>query len=244
SLWDKAYDALSKEKDNPIPEYSVLLSPLLTAKRSPSKTDDKSNVANQIPADPVVRRRQLMAIADLGLKHMEEKKISTTILGHEIKLQDAVVGVAKAAEWGEDYIKDAVKDLPYASIVMAGISLVLPLLKNPTADEAANQDGFSYVTSQMRYYARLEDFLSPEHLGIGRDDEFAGRLVDLYKRIIDFQVRSILRFYRSRTRNLIRATVKYDGWDKKVEDIQKADADFVSKLKTAMSGSSLQKLTA
>jgi hypothetical protein len=41
-------------------------------------------------------------------------------------------------EWTEDYIKYAVKDLPYASIVLAGVSLVLPLLKNPSAAKAAN----------------------------------------------------------------------------------------------------------
>lgn len=264
SLWDRAYDTLSKEKNNPIADYEVLLSRALVkgepfdharltpsnsarivhaeATTSPSKTEDESDVANQIPADPVVRRQQLQTIANLGLKHMEEKKISTTVLGHEIVLQDVVAGVAGAVEWGEDYIKDAVKDLPYASIVMAGVSLVLPLLKNPTADEAANQDGFSYVTSQMRYYVTLEDLLLPEHIGVDRKDEFAGRLVDLYKLIIDFQVRSILRFYRSRTKNFLRGTVKYDGWDKKVGDIQKADADFVTKLETAISASGLQKL--
>lgn len=174
---------------------------------------------------------------------MEEKKISTTVLGHEIKLQDAVAGVAKAAEWAEDYVKDAVKDLPYASIVMAGVSLVLPLLKNPVADEAENQEGFSYVTSQMRYYVTLEDLLLTEHFGAAQKSELVDRLVDLYKFIIDFQVRSILRFYRSRTKNALRGSIKYDAWGRKLEDIQKADKDFIQKLNTAISGSSLQKLT-
>ena len=49
-----------------------------------------------------------------------------------------MANVAGAVKWAEDYIKDAVKDLPYASIVMAGVSLVLLLLKNPTAVEAVN----------------------------------------------------------------------------------------------------------
>lgn len=154
-----------------------------------------------------------------------------------------MAGVAGAVRWGEDYVKDAVKDLPYASIIMAGVSLVLPLLTNPTEDEVANQDGFSYVTSQMRYYVELEDFLSPENIGAGRKDELSTLLVNLYRLIIDFQVRSILRFYRSRTKNFFRGTIKYDDWDQKIVDIQKADAEFISKLNTAISGSIVQKLT-
>jgi hypothetical protein len=55
---------------------------------------------------------------------MEDKKVSVTLLGHEIVLQDVVANVARAVEWTEDYIKDAVKDLPYASIVVAGVSLL------------------------------------------------------------------------------------------------------------------------
>ncbi|KAK1240176.1 hypothetical protein MKX08_007618 [Trichoderma sp. CBMAI-0020] len=189
SLWDRAYDTLRTEKDNPIINYEAL-----------------------IPADPTARRRLLKTVGDLGLKHMEEKNISTTVLGHEIKLQDAVAGVAKAVEWAEDYVKGAVKDLPHASIVM------------------------------MRYYVTLEDLLLTEHFGAAQKNEFVDQLTGLYKLIIDFQVRSILRFYRSRTKNALRGSIKYDGWDRKVEDIQKADKDFVKKLNTVISGSSLQKL--
>jgi hypothetical protein len=58
-----------------------------------------------------------------------------------------VANVAGAVEWTEDYVKDAVKDLLYASIVVVGVSLVLPLLKNPSVTEATNQDGFIYITS-------------------------------------------------------------------------------------------------
>jgi hypothetical protein len=67
-------------------------------------------------------------------------------------------------EWTEDYVKDTVKDLPYASIILAGVSLVLPLLNNPSAAETSNQEGFTYVTSQMRYYVAMESLLLPKHM--------------------------------------------------------------------------------
>ena len=147
-----------------------------------------------------------------------------------------------AVEWAEDYIKDAVKDLPYASIIVAGVSLVLPLLKNPTAVEAANQDGFIYVTSQMRYYAAIESLLLPKDMEPDLKADLTERLVDLYKLIIDFQVQSVIRFYRSRTKNFFRGTINYDGWDKKLQDIKDGDAALFLKFERAMSGSSLQEL--
>jgi hypothetical protein len=173
---------------------------------------------------------------------MKQKKISTTLLGHEIILQDVVANIAGVVEWAEGFIKEAVKDLPYASLVMAGVSLVLPLLTNPPKDEAANQDGFTYVTSQMRYYVAMESLLLPEDMKADLKVDLTDRLVGLYKLIIDFQVQSVIRFYRSRTKNFFRGTINYDGWEKKLQDIKEGDEDLISKLETAMSGTSLQEL--
>src|SRR5215469_12508505 len=162
---------------------------------APHEKEDTDEVPNQLPQhDAITRREKLKRITDLGLKHMEDKKVSVTLLGHELVLQDQVKNVAVAVEWADDYIKDAVKDLPYASIVVAGIALVLPLLKNPTAVEADNQEGFTYVTSQMRYYVAMESLLLPEDMKPDVKVDLEERLVDLYKLIIDFQVRSIMRF--------------------------------------------------
>ena len=118
---------------------------------------------------------------------MEDRKVNATLSGHEIILQDVVANVAGAVEWTEDDVKDAVKDLPYASIAVAGVSLVLPLLKNPSAAEAAeaaNQDGFTYVTSQMRYYNAMESLLLPEDMKSDLRADLKACLVALYKLVI------------------------------------------------------------
>lgn len=204
---------------------------------------DRSKVANQIPQhDAIARREKLKQIAELGLKHMEGKKVSATLLGHEIVLQDVIAKVAGSVEWAEDYVKDAVKDIPYASIVIAGVSLVLPLLKNPSAAEAANQDGLTYVISQMHYYAAMESLLLPEYMKADVRADLTERLVGLYKLIIDFQIQTVLRFYRSRTKNFLRGAINYDGWEKQVQDIKDSDRHLVKKCQTAMSSSSLNTL--
>ncbi len=68
----------------------------------------------------------------------------------------------------------------------------------------------------MRYYVAMESLLLPEDMEPGLKADLTERLVDLYKLIIVFQVRSIIRFYRSRTKNFFRGAIKYDGWDKKL----------------------------
>jgi hypothetical protein len=156
----------------------------------------------------------LKQITELGLKHIEDKMVSVTLLGHEIALQDTVSNIAGAVEGTEGYVKDAIGDLPYVSLVLAGISLILPLLKNLSAVECSNQEGFTYVTSQMYYYRAMESLLLHNHIKDNLKANLTDRLVEIYKLIISFQVQTVLRFYRSRTKNFFRGTVKYDSWEK------------------------------
>ncbi|KAK4232689.1 hypothetical protein C8A03DRAFT_39724, partial [Achaetomium macrosporum] len=144
SLWDRAYNALRNEEPERITVYEDILSKALARAQTETRPAPNGQATNHIPQDPVERREKLKKVTELGLEHMKQKKISTTLLGHEIVLQDVVANIAGVVEWAENFIKEAVKDLPYASIVMAGVSLVLPLLTNPPKDEAANQDGFTY----------------------------------------------------------------------------------------------------
>ncbi|AEO59766.1 hypothetical protein MYCTH_2308286 [Thermothelomyces thermophilus ATCC 42464] len=61
---------------------------------------------------------------------MNQQQISTTLLGHKIVLQDVVANIAGIVKWAEEVVRSAVRDLPYASIVMAGVSLFLPLQRS------------------------------------------------------------------------------------------------------------------
>ncbi|KAK4210639.1 NACHT domain-containing protein [Rhypophila decipiens] len=265
SLWDRAYDVLKEEEPNRVIKYEQLLSGVLvrgtfstrveplpsyplrdlvsSTPQAANETEDVADITNHVPQnDPIARREKLKKITELGLKHMEGMKLSTTILGHEVVLEDAVVKVAGAVEWVEAQVKDSIKDLPYATIVMAGVSLVLPLLKNPAAAEEASRDGFTYVTSQMRYFAVMESLLLPGDMKPDLKDDLTERLVDLYKLIIDFQVQNIIRFYRTRTKNFFRGAIKYDDWDQKLQVIKDTDAALVARFETAISARSVQEL--
>lgn len=132
--------------------------------------------------------------------------------------------------------------MPYASIVMAGVSLILPLLKNPVAADAANSEGLIYVTLRMRYYAAIEQSLFLEDMEPAKKDHFTALVVELYKQIIDFQVQSCLRFYRARTKNYLRGAVEYDDWRGIVQRIKAADVEIISDSERSLSTDSLRNL--
>ncbi|KAJ5223161.1 uncharacterized protein N7469_009401 [Penicillium citrinum] len=247
ALWDKAYDSLKQEKPKLLCSYEDLLSRvLMNAKSSlsaPDQGDDAEDIRNQIPQhDAIARQEKMKRIAELGLKHMEDKKVKVTILGHEIGLQDGAAQVGEAVDWAQNYVKDAIKDVPYAPAVMAGISLVLPLLKNPTAADAANREGFTYVTSQMRYYVEMESLLLPEDMKPALKNDLMERVVKLYTLIIDFQVQSVIRFYRSRTNSYFRGVVNYDSWNDTLCHLKAEESNLEEKFEKVLSASSVQQL--
>ncbi|KAH8880232.1 hypothetical protein GQ53DRAFT_546788, partial [Thozetella sp. PMI_491] len=249
SLWDRAYDELKHDDPEHMDEYEELLSQALTY-ATPTSGDTSvlgdgggGGRPNQIPQhDPTARREKMEKITVLGLKHMKTKEVSVTLLGHKLELQKAVAGAATAAHWAEDYIGDAVKDVPYASAVWAGIALALPLLKNPVESQTKNQEGFEYVTSQICYYAEMESLLLPEEMAKGLKSNLTDRLVALYKLIIEFQVATILLFYRSRTKNYVRGIIKYDEWEEKLQAVKENGADVSRKFRDALQGQNLKTL--
>jgi hypothetical protein len=172
------------------------------------------------------RRAQLVKIINLGLQRMDEKKVKYTIASHEFVLQDQIAQVAGLVQGMKDFVGEAVKVSPEASLAWAGVCVILPILTNPSAAEQANSDGFTYVVSRMHFYVELERLLWPANLE--RADklkkEFEDHIVDLYQHILDFQLKSVLRFYRSRLENLGRDLIQHEDWKTMLSTINDKEA--------------------
>ncbi|KAJ5391246.1 hypothetical protein N7509_006736 [Penicillium cosmopolitanum] len=194
SLWDQAYDTLKKEQPKLVLQYEKLLSRVLDDSNPSSPSyDDLDNMENLIPqGDRLDRQKKMAEARERGLKHVEDEKASMSILGHKVILQDAMGGIAEGIEAAQTYVKGAIKDVPYAPAVVAGISLVLPLFKNPSAVEAANREGLAYVISQMSYYGAMEPLLLQDQKRTALDEDLFGRVAGFYKMVTEFQIQSIL----------------------------------------------------
>jgi ankyrin repeat protein len=193
--------------------------------------------------DPSIRHSQLKLIIESGLDRMKSKQLKYTIFGHEFVVKEQIAQAAELVEWGKDWISDAVKSSAEASVAWAGICVILPLLTRPAAAEKANNEGLTYVTARIRYYAALE----PMFIRLTRDSRAAktskdlteasqARIVELYRNVIEFQISSVFRFYRRWIGNLGRDLMDLDDWQgsrdkiKALETAVQSDLDQIVKL--------------
>lgn len=198
------------------------------------------------------RQAQLDTIIEAGLQRKDEKKIKYTIAGHEFDLQDQVAQAAGLVQQVKGFVGEAVKASPEASLAWAGVCVILPILTNPSAAEQANRDGFTYVTCRMRYYVALEPLLWPKNQDPtaaepkNLKEQFEAHIVDLYQHILDFQFRSVLRFYRSWRGNLGRDLIQHDDWKgmlTKVQELENIVDTDSTKINTLASRQALEKLS-
>ncbi|CAK7224469.1 hypothetical protein SCUCBS95973_005528 [Sporothrix curviconia] len=186
-----------------------------------------------VPKDQT-RKEQLDAIVDKGLQQAGEKKLTCTIAGHEFDLGDKIYKAADAILWAKDFIGDAAKASPEASAVWAGVCLVLPLLTALKTAAEANDSGFTYVTTRMRYYTALEPLLHKLGQNKGCDKslvaEISENIVKLYEKILSFQIQSILRFYYSLAKGYAKDVMSQKKWKQMQLEIEQLETTIHSDL--------------
>ncbi|KAK8877786.1 g-protein beta wd-40 repeats containing [Apiospora arundinis] len=246
SLWSRAYEALRIEDAQLVDQYERLLSRELEDYCSSNTVhqQDLDNTENRIDANTYDRRAQLQIITDQGLRRMDQKQIKYTIFGHVFVLGNQVAQAVKIIQATKGLVEEAVKVSPEASIAWAGVCVLLPLLSNSSAAEEANREGLSYVTSRMRYYVELESLLWPENLhGLALKAEFESFMIELYRCILEFQIKTVLRFYRRWLANTGRDLVLHDDWKgilSKIKTLERSVYDESIRISTIASQRTLQ----
>ncbi|KAL0944803.1 vegetative incompatibility protein het-e-1 [Colletotrichum truncatum] len=246
SLWSRAYVALQSEDAKLVDEYEKLLSRELLQQALPGNLQhNTSQIGNQIDnVDPDKRQQQLKSIMDRGLQKIDEKQTKYTIFGTEFVLRDQISQTVNLVQSMKGVIDEAVKGSPEASLAWAGVSVLLPILTNPSAAAEANRDGLTYVTSRIRYYVELETLLWPRNLNNSElKGEFDTHITDLYQHILKFQIQSVLRFYRKWILNIGRDVIRYDEWEKmvsKIKELEQIVKDESSALNTISSRETLE----
>ncbi|KAM3513135.1 hypothetical protein MY11210_003247 [Beauveria gryllotalpidicola] len=251
SLWDQAYNVLQEQDpDGIFKAYHGILSRLYAefqdkATSSPPAPDGGSrNQAPDFPSfhDPVQRRELLSAVANLGLQQMKDKEISLRLWGQDLRFKNAITDAIPVIEAIQKIVQDAVKDVPYAAMAMAGVSLVLPLLLNSSTADNDNFKGFDYVTSQMNYYIEMEVLFLPAELQASLRDELKRQIRALYEKIIEYEIRSVLHFFSSRVTRFFKGSILFDDWKGKLDEIQELEKMVQQRLSSAVSGESMKHL--
>ncbi|KAB5542898.1 hypothetical protein GE09DRAFT_1289546 [Coniochaeta sp. 2T2.1] len=171
SLWDRAYASVKRNQAVLLECYEELLNKELRM-ATPIAPDAEPPNDVTINTDGPSRQANLQTIIDRGLLRMEDKT-KYIIAGHEFVPKEQVAKAAELVLWAKSWIGEAAKASPDASVAWAGVCLILPLLTNAKTADEANRDGFTYVTTRMRYYAALEPLVS----GLGQVDGISDDLL-------------------------------------------------------------------
>ncbi|KAL6697214.1 hypothetical protein J3F84DRAFT_368319 [Trichoderma pleuroticola] len=252
SLWDRAYDNLKKTDGQLVEEYEKLLSLQLqtnTAKLHGNAQEDTIIAKNQISGtDPKIRLEQLKSITSSGLQQLEVGKAHYYIFGRKFIPRNQLAQATRFVQSIRNVIDEAVKVSPYASLAWAGVCVILPIFMNPSIAEEASRDGCLYVTSRMQFYIRLESLLlsSDRFQAYGLSAELEDRLIELYRQIIDFQMKIVRRVYLSRLARFQEDTTRHEDWKgmvAKIRESEKMLSNDAKQVNDASMGRELEKLS-
>ncbi|KAL7799329.1 ankyrin repeat-containing domain protein [Trichoderma afarasin] len=221
-LWNVAYERLREENGPLVAEYESSLKGVVAAGVAQTLSF-KANI-----------REQMWTILQ---KRMEEVNNNTKLkLGdHEIQMNTSqlILNVINSAN---NYISQAVSGNPFASIAWTGISFLLPLFINASAESASLAKGLEYISSlitqsKMREELYIEgrdhEFLVRDHQRFQHSHrEYKAALERLYRQILKFEATSCC-YYSSKFRIGL-DVVKWNDWEQLVGDVREKEQSFAA----------------
>jgi hypothetical protein len=104
----------------------------------------------------------------------------------------------------------------------------LEMLVNPTKETETNRVGIDFVIKKMSWYWNLSSHLLKEDMLNGESytglrSELKNRVVDLYRALLSYQMKSVCSYYRNRGLAFLRDLIMLDDWDGNLKIIQAAE---------------------
>ena len=216
-LWDLAYDSLKTDESTLVKAYEKVLSHELYVTDSssiPSKSQE--NAIEQ--TNRAIRRSQMSDLVQAGLRKTERLA----------KAKEGVGNVIQVVLSANEIISSAVQSVPQAAAAWSGVCLALQILLNPTQTTKANREGIVYILSRMHWYWELSSLLLKENLVDGDPSkglryELKQRIVDLYKTLLSYEMKSVCSYYQNQTIVILRDIIKLDDWNGNLSTVRDAE---------------------
>ncbi|KAJ9139419.1 WD40 repeat-like protein [Pleurostoma richardsiae] len=218
-LWDRAYDALKEDHAGLVEAYEKILSSQLERGLGSTVPESQQNAIAQ--HDPDARRRQMVQLVLAG-------RDRTT---REAKLKSAIGTSVQAVLSLKDTVSLAIQAVPQAALAWSGVCIAMEMLVNPIKQTEANRNGVEHVIKSMDWYWSLSSSLLRVTTGDGDGlsevrRQLETQIVDLYRALLSYQMKSVYSYYRHRGLVFLRDIVKLDDWDGDQKAILDAEARF------------------
>ncbi|KAN0075631.1 WD40-repeat-containing domain protein [Elaphomyces granulatus] len=238
-LWDKAYDELKNDHGQLLLGYETILSQELNGVDWNTISESQLVKAMIEEKNPVERKSQMTRLVRAGLEKMETEANVKKRAGEAIQVVVSAKGV----------IDSVIKAVPQAALAWTGVSFAMQIFLNPIGEMKANREGILHVISRMDWYWNLSTLLFKEdtddNYSAGLRQQLGKRVVDLYKELLLYQVKTVCSYYRNRWLALLRDIIKLDNWDGGLQGVERAEKIFEQDLNVYINqeiGSNLQEL--
>ncbi|KAL5593174.1 hypothetical protein FOBRF1_012276 [Fusarium oxysporum] len=212
-LWNKAYNILEEKEPEIIKRYQEILK-LVQHEWADTTAPEELQHLQHCKS---VKSRQMWRLVYCGLEKSKRQAKYKENLSTIIETIDNLRGI----------VDKAVKYSSEAGIAWAGVSLGLEILSNPMKEPGLNRKGIAYVLSRMEWYwnlaelVLLQDNLSGSSAALRTNLET--QIIDFYKKLLLFQMRSACLYYRNWAAVILRDAVKLDDWSGELNTIKDAE---------------------
>ncbi|KAL7932924.1 hypothetical protein V8C35DRAFT_322755 [Trichoderma chlorosporum] len=227
SIWNSAYDALKADEPKLVQGYEKILSLNLNQSAVSLGT---ANVENTIEDENVlVRRAQMSQLINDGLNKT----------AREMNTKSNIGPVMQVVNTTKKLVTDAIKDMPQAALPWGLVYISLSVLTHPISQTEANHTGIEYIGATIKWYweqaALLFDGSLKDPSFIGAQNELRLAFINFYKKILQFQMRSICNYYKNRSYVFLRDLVELDDWDGSLKSLRVDDASLRNKVDAFLS---------
>ncbi|KAJ5806268.1 uncharacterized protein N7503_003870 [Penicillium pulvis] len=226
-LWDEAYAILSVEDPELIGKYENIL---LTQMKG--KGDSSQN--HLAPVGSYKREEQLRQIAKSKVEEIDLAQWQVKIGNHSVDVSGQFNKVVKIVVAAKDFVSSAVSAEPHAALAWAGVCLFLPLLLSPSEQKSAAHDGLEAVPFCVHRLRVMERLIRPGKSGLTQSSylsdslelvkDFERTVVDLYKTILEFQIRLVRQHSNNWAKQYGRDIFKADDWTSLTSQVKTLEA--------------------
>ncbi|KAL8710674.1 MAG: hypothetical protein Q9225_007244 [Loekoesia sp. 1 TL-2023] len=120
----------------------------------------------------------------------------------------------------KDFIAAAASANPHAALAWSGVSLLLPLLLNPSQEDEAAKKGLDYIVVLMAVY----EWQEKTYLHHDRSSpDLKTLVIRLYTLILEFEATLLIYFRKNALKQYAQAVFHAGGWSGQIKDIQELD---------------------
>ncbi|KAI8287092.1 hypothetical protein K4K60_012880 [Colletotrichum sp. SAR11_57] len=230
-IWNDAYDEAKKDEPEIFEQYEQILSVQL--RKTSTRTSDAANETDAIKQDTLGRQLQMIKLVELGLEKTEKRAM---VKGKIMEGMQPVLNI-------KEFIATAVKSEPTAAIAWVGVTtcmyvrsstkaekpplIVSQIITNPVTEPGINRDGVKFVLERSRWHWELTQLLldirETDTSLIELQTQLRAHIARLYKKLLLYQIQSVVLYNRKLAGVLIRDVFKVDDWQQKIDAIQSVE---------------------